>query len=33
QQFIDLGITGVITKPFKAQDLVNQIREILNWSK
>lgn len=31
QQFIDLGITGVITKPFKAQDLVNQIREILNW--
>ena len=33
QQFIDLGITGVITKPFKAQDLVNQIREILKWSK
>lgn len=32
QQFIDLGITGVITKPFKAQDLVNQIREILKWS-
>ncbi len=31
QQFINLGVTGVITKPFKAQDLVNQIREILNW--
>lgn len=31
QQFIDLGLTGVITKPFKAQDLVNQIREILGW--
>jgi DNA-binding response OmpR family regulator len=31
QQFIDLGVTGVITKPFKAQDLVNQIRAILNW--
>lgn len=33
QQFIDLGVTGVITKPFKAQDLVNQIREILNWNE
>ncbi len=32
QQFIDLGVTGVITKPVKAQDLVDQIREILNWS-
>ncbi len=32
QQFIDLGVTGLITKPFKAQDLVNQIREILHWS-
>jgi len=31
QQFIDLGVTGVITKPFTAQDLVNQIQEILNW--
>lgn len=31
QQFIDLGLTGVITKPFKAQDLVNQIRKILGW--
>ncbi|HEY9633267.1 MAG TPA: response regulator [Coleofasciculaceae cyanobacterium] len=33
KQFIDLGVTGVITKPFKAQDLVNQIREILNWGE
>jgi CheY-like chemotaxis protein len=33
QQFIDLGVTGVITKPFKAQDLVNQIRQILKWEE
>lgn len=33
QQFIDLGVTGVITKPFKAQDLVNQIRKILKWKE
>jgi CheY-like chemotaxis protein len=33
QQFINLGVTGVITKPFKAQDLVDQIRKILNWSE
>ena len=33
KQFIDLGVTGVITKPFKAQDLVAQIREMLNWSE
>lgn len=33
QQFINLGVTGVITKPFKAQDLVNQIRQILNWKE
>jgi CheY-like chemotaxis protein len=33
KQFIDLGVTGVITKPFKAQDLVDQIREILNWTE
>ncbi len=32
QQFINLGVAGVITKPVKAQDLVDQIREILNWS-
>jgi CheY-like chemotaxis protein len=33
QQFIDLGVTGVITKPFKAQDLVDQIRKILDWQE
>lgn len=32
QQFINLGVTGVITKPFKAHDLVNRIREILDWT-
>lgn len=32
QQFIDLGVTGVITKPFKAQELVEQIRKILHWN-
>ncbi|MGB5963391.1 MAG: response regulator [Coleofasciculaceae cyanobacterium] len=31
QQFINLGVTGVITKPFKAQDLVDQMRIILGW--
>ncbi len=31
KQYIDLGVAGVITKPFKAMDLVRQIREILNW--
>jgi len=31
QQFIDLGVTGLITKPFEAMDLVEQIRKILNW--
>lgn len=32
KQFIDLGVKGVITKPFKAMDLVKQIREILKWT-
>jgi CheY-like chemotaxis protein len=32
QQFINLGVTGVITKPFKARDLVEQICNILHWS-
>ena len=31
QKFAQLAIAGVITKPFKAPDLVNQIRLILNW--
>ncbi|HIK18811.1 MAG TPA: response regulator [Leptolyngbyaceae cyanobacterium M33_DOE_097] len=32
QQFIERGIMGVITKPFKARLLVAQIRTILNWN-
>lgn len=31
QQFTELPIAGVITKPFKAPDLVNQMRSLLNW--
>lgn len=31
KQLSDLGVMGVITKPFKAKDLVAQIRKILNW--
>jgi CheY-like chemotaxis protein len=31
QQFRELGVAGVITKPIKAQDLVEQIRAILHW--
>jgi CheY-like chemotaxis protein len=33
QALIDLGISGLITKPIKPQALVEQIREILNWSE
>jgi CheY-like chemotaxis protein len=32
QQFAALQIAGVITKPFKAPELVSQMRSILNWS-
>lgn len=31
QELMALGVAGVITKPFAAQVLVNQIREILDW--
>lgn len=31
QQFADLSVAGVITKPFKAPDLVQQMRSLLNW--
>jgi CheY-like chemotaxis protein len=31
QQFMRIGVSGVITKPVKALDLVRQIREILRW--
>lgn len=32
ERFAQLAIAGIITKPFKAPDLVNQIRFILNWN-
>ncbi|NJO43381.1 MAG: response regulator [Cyanobacteria bacterium RU_5_0] len=31
RQFAELPIAGVITKPFKAPDLVKQMRSLLNW--
>ena len=31
QKLMELGVTGVITKPFEATDLVHQICMILNW--
>jgi CheY-like chemotaxis protein len=31
QALVGLGISGIITKPIKPQDLVEQVREILNW--
>ncbi len=31
QQFIGLGVTGIITKPFRPTDLVAQIEKILCW--
>jgi CheY-like chemotaxis protein len=33
QALIDLGISGLITKPIKPQDLVEQVREILHWQE
>lgn len=33
QEFLDLGVAGLITKPFKATNLAIQIREILNWQE
>lgn len=33
QQLLNLGVTGVITKPFKATHLVEQMREILSWKE
>jgi DNA-binding response OmpR family regulator len=32
QRFRELAIAGVITKPFKAQELVDQMRSLLNWT-
>ncbi|NJM74460.1 MAG: response regulator [Acaryochloridaceae cyanobacterium RU_4_10] len=33
QEFTSLGVAGVITKPIKAQELVEQIRTILCWQE
>jgi CheY-like chemotaxis protein len=32
ERFAQLAIAGVITKPFKAPTLVNQVRSILQWA-
>jgi two-component system, OmpR family, alkaline phosphatase synthesis response regulator PhoP len=32
RQFHDLGVSGVITKPFNSLDLPEQIAKILHWS-
>ncbi|MFB2939445.1 response regulator [Aerosakkonemataceae cyanobacterium BLCC-F154] len=32
ERFAQLAVAGVITKPFKAPDLVNQVRLILHWN-
>ncbi|MDB9313619.1 response regulator [Spirulina sp. CS-785/01] len=31
QQFLELGFTGVINKPFEAMELVTQMCQILGW--
>ena len=31
QRFLDLGVTAIITKPFKAMFLSEQIADILKW--
>lgn len=31
QQLLNLGVTGVLTKPFQPIDLVHQICQLLNW--
>lgn len=32
ERFSQLAIAGIITKPFKAPDLIQQIQSILNWT-
>lgn len=32
QEFLDLGVAGLITKPFLPEDLVIRICKILNWN-
>ncbi|EAW36137.1 response regulator [Lyngbya sp. PCC 8106] len=31
QEYANLGVSGIIIKPFEAQNLVDQIREFLVW--
>lgn len=31
QKFLNLGVNGVIAKPFQPQDLVEKIQDILQW--
>lgn len=31
EEFMDSGVNGVIVKPFKARDLVQQINQMLAW--
>ena len=31
KQFIDIGVTGVITKPFTAVQLLEEMKKILQW--
>lgn len=32
RQFLDIGVSGIITKPFNSLELPGQIAKILNWS-
>ena len=32
QQYLNLGVTGAIAKPFDPQSLVEQIQTLLNWT-
>ena len=33
RRFIELGVVGIITKPFKAMTLAARVAEILKWKK
>lgn len=33
RQLMNMGVTGLIVKPFEAQSLVQQIRQILTWNE
>ena len=32
QRFLEVGVTGIITKPFKVMMLADQIAELLSWN-